>query len=329
MNEQQQMIADMADDLFAGLGAGATVERDWAAIEAVALPSLLLAEERGGFGGTWGDALIVFRLAGYHALALPIVEATIAAALAPDGIEGRGTIAATSDGTLENGRFTGTIPATPWGDGAAFVIAPAPGLTPGPGSGSMLLMTAGAAADAATSIAGEPRTTFQFERAPATAVMADVLALGALARSAQIAGALDAALALSVGYVNERQQFGRPLAKFQAVQQSLATFACEAAAANVAALGAAQAADRGPATYEIAAAKLRANRAVGGGTALAHQVHGAIGFTEEYALHPLTRRLWEWRSAFGGDSHWSRVLGDTICRRGADSFWADMTALTD
>ena len=63
----------------------------------------------------------------------------------------------------------------------------------------------------------------------------------AFARACQIAGALDAALALSVTYVNERQQFGRPLAKFQAVQQSLATFACEAAAANCAAMGAAQA----------------------------------------------------------------------------------------
>jgi acyl-CoA dehydrogenase len=150
----------------------------------------------------------------------------------------------------------------------------------------------------------------------------------ALARVAQMAGALDAALAMSVGYVNERQQFGRPLAKFQAVQQSLASFACEAAAANCAAMGAAQAMIRGSAPFEIAAAKLRANRAVGVGTALAHQVHGAIGFTEEYALHPLTRRLWAWRSEFGGDSHWSAVLGAPIVAAGGDRFWADLTALT-
>jgi acyl-CoA dehydrogenase len=96
-----------------------------------------------------------------------------------------------------------------------------------------------------------------------------------------------------------------------------------------AAMGAAQAMSRGVATFEIAAAKLRANRAVGVGTAIAHQVHGAIGFTEEYPLHPLTRRLWAWRSEFGNDAYWSALLGPRIVERGADHFWADLTALTD
>jgi hypothetical protein len=151
----------------------------------------------------------------------------------------------------------------------------------------------------------------------------------AFARAAQIAGALDAALAMAVGYVNERQQFGRPLGKFQAVQQSLATFACEAAAANCAAVGAAQALDRGEAAFEIAAAKLRANRAVEVGTTVAHQVHGAIGFTQEYALHDLTRPLWRWRSEYGNDAYWARRLGKAVIARGADSFWPDLTARTD
>ena len=124
-------------------------------------------------------------------------------------------------------------------------------------------------------------------------------------------------------------QFGRPLGKFQAVQQSLASFACEAAAANCAAMGAAQALDRGDAEFELAAAKLRANRAVEVGTTVAHQVHGAIGFTQEYGLHPLTRRLWQWRSEFGNDSHWSGKLGARVIARGADAFWSDLTVRTD
>ena len=151
----------------------------------------------------------------------------------------------------------------------------------------------------------------------------------AFARACQIAGALDAALALSVAYVNERQQFGRPLGKFQAVQQSLATFACEAAAANCAAMGAAQALDRGEAGFEVAAAKLRANRAVEVGTTVAHQVHGAIGFTQEYALQHLTRRLWQWRSEYGSDAYLSAKLGSGTIERGADTFWPDLTARTD
>lgn len=154
-------------------------------------------------------------------------------------------------------------------------------------------------------------------------------ALMAFARTAQIAGALDAALALSVGYVNERQQFGRALGKFQAVQQSLARFACEAAAANCAAMGAAQALGRGSSEFEIAAAKLRANRAVEIGTTVAHQVHGAIGFTQEYALHQLTRRLWQWRSDYGNDAHWSSRLGGMVIEAGAEAFWPDLTARTD
>lgn len=151
----------------------------------------------------------------------------------------------------------------------------------------------------------------------------------AFARTCQIAGALDAALGLTVAYANERQQFGRPLGKFQAVQQSLAGFACEAAAANCAALGAAEALDRGEARFEVAAAKLRANRAVEVGTTVAHQVHGAIGFTQEYRLHHLTRRLWQWRSECGNDAHWSAVLGEMVAQAGADALWPDLTARTD
>jgi acyl-CoA dehydrogenase len=179
-----------------------------------------------------------------------------------------------------------------------------------------------------TNVAGEPRADALID-APIRRVAGDVFAMGALARVAQIAGALDAALAKSVEYANDRQQFGRTLAKFQAVQQNLATFACEAAAVNCAAMGAAQAMAHGVAPFEIAAAKIRANRAVGVGTAMAHQVHGGIGFTIEYPLHPLTRRLWAWRSEFGNDAFWGKRLGAQITERGAANFWPDLTALTD
>jgi alkylation response protein AidB-like acyl-CoA dehydrogenase len=237
------MLAELADPLFAELGVDATMDRDGARLEQLGLPALLMPEADGGFGGDWMDALTVFRLAGYHALAIDL-PAMIVAKTAGEGTEAH-------------------------------------------------------------------------------------FALMAFARTAQIAGALDAALALSVGYVNERQQFGRPLGKFQAVQQSLAGFACEAAAANCAAVGAAQALERGDAGFEIAAAKLRANRAVEVGTTVAHQVHGAIGFTQEYGLHPLTRRLWQWRSEYGNDAYWSKRLGTMAVDAGADSFWPGLTARTD
>lgn len=321
MTDEQRMLADMAGNLFAAIGADAKLERDWPAIAEVALPSLLLEESAGGFGGSWEDALIVFRLAGYHALALPLAEATIAAALS-NRETGRGTIASASSGSVEEDRFSGTIAGICFGAGADYVIAPHPD------GGSMVLQAQDLSFEGHTNIAGEPRERAVVNSAPCERIEADVFALGALARVAQIAGALDAALERSVNYANERHQFGRALGKFQAVQQALATFACEAGASNCAAMGAAQAMARGSAPYEIAAAKLRANRAVGSGTALAHQIHGGIGFTEEYPLHRLTRRLWAWRSEFGNDSFWSERLGQSIVTRGADNFWADLTALT-
>lgn len=322
MNDEQRMLADMTGGLFEQLGPTATLKDNWSAIEGVALPGLLLPEKQGGFGGTWEMALIVFRLAGYYAVALPVAEAAIAASIAGRA-DGRGTISARAEGTFTGGRFTGTLWDICWGQGADYLVAPAPQ------GGGMVIETSMLEMREQVNTAGESRATAHAQGVAVALVDADVFAMGALARSAQIAGALDSALARSVDYANERQQFGRALGKFQAVQQSLATFACEAAAANCAAMGAAQGMERGAARFEIAAAKLRANRAVGVGTALAHQVHGAIGFTEEYTLHPLTRRLWAWRSEFGNDSYWGAELGARIVSRGADQFWADLTALTD
>jgi alkylation response protein AidB-like acyl-CoA dehydrogenase len=77
--------------------------------------------------------------------------------------------------------------------------------------------------------------------------------------------------------------------------------------------------------FEIAAAKLRANQAIGVATSTAHQVHGAIGFTYEYALRHATQRLWSWRSEYGNDRYWSEQLGRAVIARGADTFWDSLT----
>jgi alkylation response protein AidB-like acyl-CoA dehydrogenase len=149
--------------------------------------------------------------------------------------------------------------------------------------------------------------------------------------AAQMAGALQAALDLSVAYTRERQQFGKPLASFQAIQQQLAVFAEETAAANMAAAAAFRAADLveeegGDAAFEIACAKLRANQAARISTGIAHQVHGAMGFTAEYRLQHLTKRLWAWGSEHGNERYWADWIGARIAARGAANFWADLTA---
>ncbi|EQA98713.1 acyl-CoA dehydrogenase family protein [Sphingobium baderi] len=326
MNEQQTMLADMAGSLFSALSHGATVAADWGRIEEMGFAGLLLGEEEGGFGGGWADAGIVFRLAGYHALALPLVEAVVAARLAADAGfagDGFGTLAEKTEGGIDDGGFTGFLKGVAWGREAGYVVAPSPS------GGAMILSTRDAVIEKRQNAADEPRDILRFSGAPVVPVDADIFALGAAARSMQMAGALDAALELAVGYVNDRKQFGKPLGKLQAVQQALAVFACEAAAANSAAVGVAQALDRGDASFEVAAAKARANMAAGLGTSIGHQAHGAIGFTHEYGLHPLTRRLWSWRSEFGGEHHWTMLLGTRIAAAGADNFWAEMVRRSD
>ncbi len=228
MSEESAMLAEMAGNLFAGLGPAAQAA-DWAAVAEVELAGLLVPESAGGFGGSWDSAVMVLRLAGYHALALPVAEAVIAAHLAGRS-DGRGTIASGAEGSLEGGRFSGIISGICAPQGADYLVAPAPG------GGAMVLAVPEAALEMSANVAGEARGMARLDSVPARAIAGDVFALGALARTAQIAGALDASLAMSVDYANQRQQFGRALGKFQAVQQSLATFACEAAAANCAAM---------------------------------------------------------------------------------------------
>ena len=145
-----------------------------------------------------------------------------------------------------------------------------------------------------------------------------VRGFGALLRAAQMAGAMEAALDLSTRYANDRVQFGRPIGKFQAIQQQLALLAEEAAAALVAVESAAISRRRGAASAEfaLAAAKIRAGEAAGKVAEIAHQVHGAIGFTEEHSLHYLTRRLWSWRDEFGDEAYWAALLGRRIAAAG-------------
>jgi acyl-CoA dehydrogenase len=81
-----------------------------------------------------------------------------------------------------------------------------------------------------------------------------------------------------------------------------------------------------PRPLAISAAKLRAGEAAGIVAAIAHQVHGAIGFTHEYRLHYLTRRLWSWREEFGNESHWAITLGRALARQGPAGLWAAIAA---
>ena len=142
-------------------------------------------------------------------------------------------------------------------------------------------------------------------------------AVGAAFRAQQIAGALERVTEMTTQYALDRTQFGRPLGKFQAVQQNLAVLAGQTAAAVAAADMAAEAVgDDAIRLLPIAAAKARCGEAAGIGAAIAHQVHGAIGFTHEHSLHFLTKRLWSWRDEFGNETVWNRFTGHHMAKAG-------------
>lgn len=132
--------------------------------------------------------------------------------------------------------------------------------------------------------------------------------------AAQLLGAMETCLTLSTRYAGERRQFGRPIAQFQAVQHLCARIAVGVATVRVAVTHAARALDRGGGILEVAIAKSKASEIAEEIAAAAHQIHGAIGFTNEYPLGIFTRRLLSWRDEFGDETFWNGIVGTAAIR---------------
>jgi acyl-CoA dehydrogenase len=348
MGELGRLLSDTVTRLFNDLVTkeliesaekGAWPDKLWHALEEGGLTLPLVPEAQGGAGGTWADAHTVVRAAGKHAAPVPLAETIVAGwLLGQAGLDvpmGPLTIAPVHrDERLRfaraggGGTLHGTVTRVPWGAAAGHVVVVAEdGATP-----VIALVAKGAGrVTADRSLALEPRDTLVFDGAPVVAaaparIAPDAVVLyGAMIRAAQMAGALESLLEQSARYATERKQFGKPIGNFQAIQHNLAVLAGHVAAAGIAAEHAFVAADRGEPRLAVAAAKVRAGEAAGLGAGIAHQVHGAIGFTYEHSLHFATRRLWSWRAEFGSESQWAHVLGRAVAARGADRLWADLT----
>jgi acyl-CoA dehydrogenase len=320
---------------------GAWPKAAWDAIEEAGLHRALVPEEAGGYGVPVEDALSLLRVAGEHALPLPLAETLLASwLLAGAGLpipDGPLTIAPVVAGealalTRAAGgwHLSGTATRIPWGRDAtaAAVLALHDGVP------HVALLQAGSwQTEKGENLAREPRDTLAVNAAPQAVAPAaagigpaQLRAVGAAMRSLQMAGALSHITAISVQYAQDRVQFGRPIGKFQAVQQNLAVLAGQTAAASAAADMAAEAVADGVRMLPIAAAKSRAGEAASQGGAIAHQVHGAIGFTYEHSLHFFTKRLWSWRDEFGNEAEWNLLVGRHMARAGADRLWAEITA---
>ncbi|MCR9220998.1 MAG: acyl-CoA dehydrogenase family protein [Alphaproteobacteria bacterium] len=300
------------------------------------LADALVPESRGGFGLRWRDLAPLFRAAGAAALPVPIGEHMLARMLiaeagapAPDGLI---ALPARPGAPLTVSRagVSGALAAVPWGGAASHLVAE--GVRDGTAQ-TLLLARADVVGRPTPSLSREPYETLTLEAvAPAAAGPGEagrLLHLGAALRSLQIAGALEKVLALCVDYAQTRRQFGRPIGKFQAVQQMLAELSNEAAAVNAVTDAAVAALDRGRADAATAVAKARASAAADKASALAHEVFAAIGVTEELGLHHLTRRLWQWRDDFGDEAYWADRLGRDLLASPDRDLWARVVGAFD
>jgi acyl-CoA dehydrogenase len=306
----------------------------WGAMEESGFAVAAAPEALGGAGAGWDDLYVVVRAAGKHALPLPLPETLLAnRLLARCGLEARNqalSIAPRAELTLYGGRVSGHLFDVPWGHQAAGVLV----ILPVPEPVLILLDPQQARVTPKRNVAGEPRDSLHFDcampivSAPLPVGLSpECLWLGgAMLRSAQSAGAMEAVLARSVEYATERVQFGKPIAAFQAIQHQLAVMAEQVGCTAVAAETAFVESMDGFSPFAVATAKVIAAEASGTVAGMAHAVHGAIGFTHEHALQHLTRRLWSWRSEFGNLGHWSQRLGQAVCAGGAAALWPTITA---
>lgn len=347
-DELSAMVIEQADRLFRG---EVTNERmaqadrgEWPsaivqAIERAGLALALVPESLGGVGLPPPDALRLIRRSGYHTLPLPLAETMIAAALwsqvseatiagtmslAPANVADAIGIECSAGGYVLQGRAR----RIPWGTQVEHVLVYARDAT---GAGYLALLPRGAApAQPHRNLANEPRDTLLLDavtvptaavRPAPPACSGGLIIFGALIRAQQMVGAMERCLDYAVAYAMERQQFGRAIGKFQAVQHMLADAAGQYAAAAAAAELAAEAYGNADFAFAVAIAKARVGEAAGKVAEVCHQVHGAMGFTQEHPLHFATRRLWSWRDEFGHETFWQERIGRLVCSAGGEALW--------
>jgi acyl-CoA dehydrogenase len=325
----ESLFGDTCTPERIGAAEGSMDQSLWKVLEESGLTLVGVSETDGGSGGSRHDASALIRASGYHAAPVPLADTLISArVLSSVGIAiPAGTLALA---ICRPGYETVGIP---YAGVASHVVVVSEGRT------ALVDAEALSGATRATNYAGEPSLSITQSEianlasfAPAAQPKGDVelvLALAALGRAEALAGALQRTLDLCVQYANEREQFGKPIGKFQILQHYLSEIAGEAAAAGGAVDNAVDilvtSNDRADHLAVCAAAKAYAGRAVTTVARLSHQLHGAIGYTDEHRLQYTTRRLWAWRDEFGSESEWATQLGRSVCEQGGAALWPRIT----
>ena len=274
----------------------------WEALEESGFADALIPEADGGAGLSLGEAFPLLELCGTFVVPVPLAETMVARSLlAPAGLQRPGGSIALAQG---RGLADGTLVCdrVSYGRVADWVLA---------GLGDSLLLLPVDAASATDAVSALDATLSWPAAAQAMAQRmpagTDLRVLQACVLAAQLAGALASVFTRTLQYANDRNQFGRPIGKFQAIQHQLSVISEHVFAARMAArMGCST--DR----LRVAIAKARTSEAAVEVAALSHSIHGAIGFTEEFDLQMYTRRLHAWRQAGGSESYWHDVIGTEL-----------------
>lgn len=285
------MDFSLNDEELAVVDAAAQIAGDadpWAALRAGGWPDLLVDDPAGGLGylGLVAEGL------GAAGVAVPLAGAAVVwPSLFGASAGGRRVAVADrslGDGLAEDGGGAERLVVLA-GQGSGhddFTLSPVGGLD---GDGLARVVRAGPAV----------------ARCRDSARLAEARRRAAAVAAAEMAGAMSRMAELTTGYIAERNQFGRPIAAFQVVSHGAARLASLAEAAR----WAARTACRSQEPEATHAAKGWISRASAEASAIAHQLHGAIGFTEEYGLQRLSKRLRTLRFAWGDERAHHLALG--------------------
>lgn len=317
----------------------------WKALVDAGFTALDVPEAAGGQGADLADALAVLDTLTEAGAVTPYVEHALLAAWVAgrvdhslDGLSA--TVAVVDEAAVrgdgERIRLSGIAIGVPYAASADVIVIlasttaiTASSVVDGRGPGARIepgtdLM----GSDCSDIVFDDAEVTFS---APSPVTVDDLRTRGALVYAVALAAAARAVRERTVRYAAERVQFGRPLTKFQAIQQRLAHMAAQSTMMETAARAATDAASEDIVTARdaIAAAKIVTSRSAHEVAAAAHQIHGAIGFTAEHALGRFTTALWTWRDRYGTEHEWSEELAARILDDGLDPWHIITGASTD
>jgi acyl-CoA dehydrogenase len=334
-NSVDPALAELVDSIFSRyrddnneVHGPLTLNRElWSALAESGLSRLTESAETGGSGASWREAAVLLSAGAEHLAAVPLAESDLLAGFLLGGsVDSEDELVRTA-AVLDS---HGTAVAVPWAgqvDRIAVAYQADGGWRVADVPVSQVTIEPG------TNVAFEPRDRVSVDLSTLDGHPIDDGAIeafrlrGALARSVSTCGAMERILRICVEHTTSRVQFGRPLAKFQAVQAMVAAIATESALARAAAEHAVAVVEeedwQGPRVlFAVATAKSTSAHAATLVARKAHQSLGAIGFTMEHELHRYTNRILSWRSEFGSVRYWDDVLTDTAIAAGGAGLWS-------